>query len=113
MSEGAEMRELLLGWLEQAASTAKASDEDMSLALVSGAQLRVLALDLEGMVEGADRVKAGITALLLDPPSADAFETRLVDVEIDLRHALWHWKSIEEVLAGLGLWTRDLDDDET
>lgn len=111
MAEQETLLARLHDWLGEACTASSESGATEGLLNALGeTELSNLGADLEGLHEGASAVASAITLLLDSGPSEDALEDRLVGIEVDLSHALWHWKSIVKLLRSKGLWMEDAID---
>ncbi len=97
-------------WLRATAQASQESGEGFDLTRLESNEISELATDLEGIADSANQLRLTIHGLVEGEPSADDLETHLVEIETDLKHALWHWRSLRQVLHGKQLWS---DDDES
>ncbi|HEV2427467.1 MAG TPA: hypothetical protein VGS61_04545 [Acidimicrobiales bacterium] len=71
---------------------------------LSEADALLIAVDLDGILDSANLISDEISKLLNLDPDIDDLEEALVNVEIDLAHAVRHWKSSLKVLRSKYDW---------
>ncbi len=104
-------RQAAESWLLKARATT-APEGEIDLAGIAPEELTILAADLEGIHEASGEVARRLLDLLGVPPSPDRLDDELIEAEILLKHALWHWQSIRQLLVTRGVWVAELDPDE-
>lgn len=110
MTEGARSPDIgqLGDWLN-AARLRPAAQDEISLGNLDKADVSIVAADLEGIAAAAESMTVQLQQCLDAEPSGDVFESRLIDLEISLRHANWHWDSLVVTLGRRELWPDDDD----
>ncbi len=63
-----------------------------------------LGSDLAELIEEMSRLVEAFGETVVQPPSAEALETTLIDMEVGLHHAMSHWKSAIALLRSIGCW---------
>ena len=91
-------------WLETAAS---AAHDEFDLGGLEEEGLSIVGTDLADMMEAAESLRRRLGSLVEAEPSGDTLEDALMEVEADLAHASWHWRSIVKRLRAKGLWFDD------
>jgi hypothetical protein len=105
--ESAARLDLLRQWIRDAYAGRPEDDADIAIARLTNEEHSVLLADLDGIADsGADirRIIDGISQLR---PSVNALEGVLIDLEVEMQHFRWHWKSLSSILRKYDLWTDD------
>lgn len=92
-------------WLKATAQASQGGREDFDLTLLESDEVSELATDLEGIADSADQLRLRLHGLVQGEPSTEDLETHLVEIEADLKHALWHWRSLQQLLHAKQLWS--------
>lgn len=100
--------EALRTWLMAAKAAAGEGEDSLDIGLLSEDELDVVAVDLDGILEASSAVEGVLRSLVEASPTRDYLQTQLIEVEVDLNHALWHWRSLARVLRAKDLWMDDL-----
>jgi hypothetical protein len=99
--------EVLRRWLDRAVRSSASSDSEFSVAAFDKELLSVIRVDLDGVHESATGIEQAIAELLASPPSSNALEDCLFELESQVAHAVYHWKSVTRALRAKQLWLPD------
>jgi len=93
-------------WITNAIATrsTSGSDTDWDLSGLSTQDVESFANDLDDIYSEVSTIAGLFGELRSNPPSTEALEDVLIELEVKLAHAAHHWRRSRLMLRSYGLW---------